>query len=293
MFQLFNRLVAPLAVCALSATIHWAGTARAADPVPVQPSTVTVSYPTESGPASYSGNRGYTGLFPTNLGGAPNIGVFNDYNVFSFRDRVQDTGVHPNVIGPNETTISHALYKVTSSGQFNNDGEYFPGITKDGDITISITDQKFDRPVNVARNTFLLHALWDEAQFTQLEHPYHHGHNAHTAVDPFRDFDEFFSPYAAFADLPESNYTLGTIAPIITGEGTDTLNVSVTFPYHMLMHLEEEMMHAPPAGLPAPHGFLEPYHIHIEYAVYPVPEPSALALVALGALAVARRRRRV
>ena len=268
-----------------------ASAARASAPVPIGPSDVTVSYPTDSGPASFTDSLSYTGTNPldaSNLGGAPNIGAFNSQSVFAWRNRVQP--FHPNVIGANETVISHAFFKITPNGLPNNAGDFFPGISEDAEITISIMNQQFDQPVFVREDTFLLHTLWDIEQADQLEHPYHHAHNVHSATDPFRDFADFFSPVAAFADLPEPNYTLGTVTPVITGEGTDTLNVSLTLPYHMLMHLSEMGHEPPPAGLPAPHGFLEPFHIHFEYVV--VPEPSALALLAVGAMAVARRRRR-
>jgi hypothetical protein len=265
--------------------------ARAAAPLPVADGHVQLSYPTDAGPLSYQGDRPFLGanpFVPTNLDGAPNIGLFNSRAVFAWRNRVAD--FHPHVIAADETVISHAFFKINPQNQQNNGGEFFPGIMEDGHITIQ-ANMQFDQPVFVEENTFLMHVLWDIDQTEQLDHPYHHEHNCHSMTDPFRDFADFFSPAAAFADHPEPNYTLGTVNPVIAGEGTDTLSVNFTFPYHMLMHLSEMGHMPPPAGLPAPHGFLEPFHIHFEYVVKSVPEPSILAILTLGGMAIARRRR--
>jgi len=269
-----------LAVLAMTAP----ATAR---PVPIGSSTTTVSYPTATGVVSYSGDRNYMGTGfsdATNLDGAPNIRTFNSANIYGRRTDLQAS--HPmfsHVLGPDESLLAHAFLKI------DNGAEYFPGLLPGSDVTVSVSNIRFNEPVTVDRSTFLFHTLWRADQADRLQHPYHHLHNLHTADAAFRDLDDFLAG-AIFSDTPEPNYLLGDTAPVFTGEGTETLGFSITFPYNFLKNLEEEGLHPPPAGLPAPGGFLEPYHIHFEYTV--VPEPGVLVLLALGLPVVHRAGRR-
>ena len=108
-------------------------------------------------------------------------------------------------------------------------------------------------------------------------------HNQNTGNDPFRDFEDFFP--LIFTDFP-INYELGSLsgdsAIEIFGDGTDTLGFAITFPYDRLRHFEDVDQEVPP-GLPAPFGYLEPFHFHLEFVVSTVPEP-ATALILLGGL---------
>jgi hypothetical protein len=84
------------------------------------------------------------------------------------------------------------------------------------------------------------------------------------------------------------NFMPAEISPIFTQNAPDTISVTFRFPYMMLEHLENNGAMAPD-GLPAPAGFLEPFHIHMEYLVAPEP---ASGLVMLAGMALLRRRRR-
>lgn len=276
-----------LLTCVL-ATVLVASNASAR-PVPIGTSSISVSYTTDAGLQTFSGSRNYLGVGPvsaTNLGAAPNITAFNSSNEFGRRVTISHNPQFANVFHSDETIITNAFFK--KLGQEGSD--FFPGITEDSNITVNITGEQFDRPVNVDTNTLLLHVLWND-QADQLNPPYHHLHNVHTYSANFRELDEFHQA-GELAEHPAANFALADkhIDWNITGEGTDTLSVSATFPYHLLRSLEEAGHggHAVPEGLPAPHGFLEPFHFHIEYAV--TPEPGALVMLAFGAWAVYRKR---
>jgi len=259
--------------------------ALAEPPVPMGTSTTTVSYQTAAGPVSFSDDRNYNGLTPSDatiLGGAPNIKSFNSANHFGRRTELAGSNpAYAHIIGPDETLLAHTFFKI------NNGNDYFPGIVAGSDLTVTVNNIRFAGPVTVVPSTFLFHTLWIDTQVDQLDHPYHHLHNLHTA-SPFRDSADFFDG-GLFSDFPEPNYTLANVSPMFTGNGTDTLGFSITIPYDPLRNLADEGHGHPPHGLPAPHGFLEPFHFHVEYVV--TPEPATFFLLAPVLLLFRRRNR--
>ena len=252
--------------------------ARAERPIPNGPATVMLGYETTSGPVSFSGLRNFEPDAEgpgdaTILGAAPNVRMFNSINSFGRRTALANSNpIFADVLGPDETLIAHAFFK---NVPFDVDEDFFPDIVEGADVSISIGPITFDHPVTVVDSTVLFHTLWNE-QADELEHPYHHLHNLHTAADPFRDFDDFVAG-GIFATFPENNFTLASITPTFTGNGTDTLMLNIDIPYDMLKNLEEKGHGKVPPGLPAPHGFLEPFHFHVEYVV--TPEPATLAML--------------
>lgn len=263
--------------------------AAVAGPTPIGASTTTISYTTDGGLVSFSGDRDYSGVGPVDasqLDGAPNIRTFNSANAFGRRTFVSNQGPQfADVIRPNETAMAHAFFKIPA----NLSSDYFPGITSDSMITIQVDGIMFDQPVMVSDETVMLHTLFSGDQVDQLSQPYFDLHNHHISDSAFRDFDDFVST-GVFSTFPQDNFVLDSSDLVIefTGEGTNELNVSVSFPYALLEHGEESGQSVP-NGLPAPHGFLEPFHFHIEYAV--TPEPATL-LMLLPAAAIGMRRRR-
>ena len=277
-------------VMVLVALTQLAGVARADRPQPIGQSTITVMYETAGGMEMYSGSRNYTGTGPvsaTNLGSAPNIAAFNSANEFGRRMNVSRSPLYPHVLHPNETAITHAFFKKAG----NEDAEFFPGIMEDGHVMISVENIQFDRAVAVDMDTLLLHTLWNDQNDMQ-DMPYHHMHNLHTATEPFRELDDFLA-FGEFVNHPAPNYLLANpdIEWSVMGNGTDTLSIMASVPYHALRNLEDLHHHGDrgiPDGLPAPHGFLEPFHFHIEYTV--TPEPATLALLLVGGGWLLRRR---
>ncbi len=284
------------AVCAVTAASPAAAMAK---PHPVGTAVTTVTYDTAGGPVSFSETFGFVetgaGLDDIrNIGQAPNVGGFIAVDALGRRSNV--ALIDPAVQGANETLMRHGFYKADPNNQMQRGDDFFPGINVDGDLTLSVTGITFDQPVQVQPNTFLLHMLWDIDQVDQLgvddqgvPRTYVHPHIHHT-VAPFRDVDSFFlgaSP--TFSDVPVSNYVLGDVTPVIQQTAPDTINIEVTFPYRLLTHLEDDGLGIP-AGvdLPAPGGFLEPFHLHFEYLV--IPEPASLLLLAGGAGLLFRRR---
>ncbi len=259
-------------------------------PVPVGESTVTVEYETAAGPVSFQGNRDYLGdaVGPGNatvLGAAPNIAAFNSVNSFGRRTALANTNpVFADVLGPEESLVAHAFFK-NVPGQTND--AFFSNIVEDGDVTITVEGIQFDRPVSVVEETFLMHVLWNGDQADQLNPPYINVHNHHTGSASFRDEADFLAG-GIFSEFP-ANTTFGTVAPVFEQIDPSTLGFSITIPYSMLRHLEDQGQSVP-AGLPGPQGFLEPFHFHFEYVV--VPEPGTLVLLLGGVLVVRRRARR-
>ena len=274
-----RRFVHSTLVVACALTFVPSGVLLASGPMPMGPGTTTISYQTDAGPVSVSGSRDFNGAGPTDattLIGSDNIRIFNSFNSFGRRMIV------PGAVGPDESVISHAFYKT------NNDGVYFPGLVAGGEIRLDFENLQFDRPTTIEESTIMLHALWSAEQVDLIDDYYIHLHNHHTARGAFREVDDFNG--LIFFDLPQPNYVLGDadLQWEIVGNGTDTLSMSVTFPYTMLANMEEDGQVFSP-GLPAPQGFLEPFHFHIEYVA--TPEPVSLALLGVGGLLVLRRRR--
>lgn len=114
----------------------------------------------------------------------------------------------------------------------------------------------------------MVHKMWDADQVDWLYYFYINVHNHDTGTDPFRDFDDFFP--LVFMNLPSSNYDLGVLTGPrgieVFGDGTDTLGFRITIPYQNLRHFEDVDQQVP-VGLPAPFGFLEPFHFHVEFVV--------------------------
>lgn len=262
------------------------GSTALAGPIPVGESTVTVSYPTDTGNDSFSTDRDFRGTFFPDalpLGDAPNIKMFQAVNAYGRRVNVQSQ--FPQVVGDNESVVAHSFVKI------DNNGDYFPGIPADGAVSVRIDNIHFGEPVHLDESTFLLHTFWDLNQSDQLMHFYDHPHNLHTLTDPFRNEEEFHMAHEIVTD-PAPHHVFGDLAPFttITGQDTDTLSILVEIPYPMFKHLHEEGQMVP-EGLPAPHGFLEPFHFHLEYVVATVPEPGTMILLATAATALWLRRR--
>ncbi len=283
-----------ISVVALTLTTILCGSAAAGTaPMPVGTHDVIVSYETTSGPVSFSGARDYSGVGPTdatNLGAAPNIRAFGSVNSFG-RRTVVDL-FDPAALGDDEALLAHAFFKIAIAD------DYFPDILPGSDVTITFEGITFDQPVGVNGNTLMLHMLWNADQADQLPEPYInlHGHNMQSTS--FRDFDSFVTA-GVFADFPTPNYAGGTITASIVFSNQQTYDISLTFPYAMIEHFEETGQSVP-GGLPAPQGYLEPFHFHLEYVVAAagdVPTVSeiglagmCLLLVLAGGLVIARRR---
>src|SRR5262249_54952779 len=135
-------------------------------------------------------------------------------------------------------------------------------------ITIELTHAHFDEPVHLKRSTFLMHKFWDADQVDRLTNFYINLHNYALSTDIWRDTAIFFPN--VFTDFPVPNYRLGELTTLgrvdIEGDQTDVVSLHFTVPYHSLRHYEEQGQVVPP-GLPAPFGFLEPFHFHFEFIV--------------------------
>ena len=268
-------------------------TAAVAGPVPIENSNITVSYTTTTGNVSFSGSRDFSGTGPfdaTALGAAPNIRAFNSagdgVGVFGRRAAgvLLNNPAHQNVLRDGESLVSHAFFKA-DPGQ-----EYFPGLIQDGNVTVSIDNIRFAEPVQLQEDTLMFHVKWND-QVNELDPSYIQTDDHHTFADSFRDMTNF-QQVGLFTSFPTPNYVLGNdaIGWTINGDGTDTLSIEAVVPYSVFRNLEEALeAREVPGGLPAPQGFLEPFHFHIEYAV--VPEPGTLGLLAMGGLVMLRRRR--
>lgn len=245
-----------------------------AQPIPIGESTVTVAYPTTGGSESFSADRDFRGTyFPDALplDDAPNIKMFQAVNAYGRRVNVSNQ--FPDVIGDNESVVAHGFLKI------DNNGDYFPGIPADGTVSVRIENIRFSEPVHLDESTFLFHTFWDLNQSDRLDRFYDHPHNLHTLTDAFRNEEEFRMAHE-IVENPAPHHVFGDLGPLvtITGQDTDTLSILVEIPYEMFKHLHEEGQMVPD-DLPAPHGFLEPYHFHLEYVVAAVPEPGSLILL--------------
>jgi len=261
--------------------------AAQAGPVPIDDALITVSYPTADGlTASFSGSRDFAGVGPTDatvLGGAPNIRAFNSagdsLGVFGRRTAavLLTNPAHQDVILPGESLITHAFFKT------DNNDVFFPDLADGGSVRVAVDDIHFAEPVHVVLDSLMLHVKWS-GQADSLPSPYIQLDDHHTYSETFRDFDDFRQT-GLFTTFPTPNYVLGNdlIGWTISGDGTDTLSIEAVIPYDVFRNLEESVPgQTVPPGLPAPQGFLEPFHFHIEYLV--VPEPITLVLLAAGGL---------
>lgn len=263
-------------------------TVVSAGPVVTGSSSVGISYQTTSGAASFSGSRDFLGSIPgAPLGG--NIRAMNSINDFGRRTALTNNPAFAHVLGPNETLISHAFFKMDAGTAFFPDLD-FAG--KDGaSITINIGTMHFDQPVDVDFDTLMLHTKWND-QVSILSSPYVALDDHFTVTPSFRDVDTFLQA-GMFSTFPVPNFSTDSpgIDLLFTGLGTDTLSLELTFSYDLLKNLEEFGQNAGDlAGLPSPQGFLEPFHFHIEYVV--TPEPTSAALLLTGLIVGFRRRRR-
>lgn len=272
-----------------------------AGPQPIGNATVTVSYPMMGG-GTYTAvePRNFNGTNPsdaTNFGPAPtNMSMFNSVDVFGRRAHVAQ--IFPDVIAPSESLLTFSWYKIANSA------DLFPDIAHDATVTIKVEGIQFAEPVRFHVDTYLFHNLWDPQQFETailrgLFETNMHGHYFHTLTNPFRDTAKFQQVPGEFSpDGQMVHQTFGSIAPMITllGDGTDTLGFIAEIPYSLFAHPHEGHngghQHGDPyEGLPAPHGFLEPYHFHFETLVSAVPEPASLLLLTLGGLTALRRKK--
>ncbi|RJP37061.1 MAG: hypothetical protein C4547_06385 [Phycisphaerales bacterium] len=237
--------------------------ARGERPTPIGTARTTLTYMTHSGPRVLTGEVDFNGRGPRDAvqlsPDDENIHYMNSYNAFG--RRLLAIGA----LYDNESLISHSFFKETLETRRLKD--YFADIKAGSAITVEVRDIKFDRRVEFQMDTFMMHKLWDIDQMDQLPDPYIQFYNHDTASRAFRDLDAFFPN--VFSDSPP-NYRLGTLLESgkieVAGGGTTSLSVRITIPYAIFKHFEERGQKAPP-GLPAPYGFLEPWHFHIEYAV--------------------------
>lgn len=291
------KIMNVLACCVLAASLV---PPALAGPMPIGEATVTVSYQTMSG-GTYTAieSRNFNGTNPsdaTAFGDASNMSMFSSVNVFGRRAHVAQ--IFPEVIAPSESLLTFSWYKL------NTGADYFPDIAHDATVTVKVEGIKFSEPVTFHRDTYLFHNLWDSQQFETailrgLFETDMHGHYFHTLTDPFRDTDKFQQVPGEFSPPGEMEHqSFGDLAPYISlqGDGTDTISFVAEIPYMMFAHPHEghgdHMGGDPYEGLPAPHGFLEPYHFHFETLVSAVPEPATLTLLAIGSCALAGRRSR-
>ncbi len=299
----FGTTRACASAAALTLLAAFAGQTVIAQPIPVGTSTITMTYETTAGEVSFSGDRDYLPgaggpSDATALGDAPNIRAFNSVNSFGRRAFLANSNpVFAGVLRDDESLIAHAFFKnvPTDIGE-----DFFPDLVTGGSLTVTVGPINFAEPVRIDPTTVMLHALWSANQADQLPLLYINLHNHHTESTAFREFDDFING-GVFSNFPVANYVLGDLAVTVGGNGTTSLNLSITIPYTMLENLEETGQVVPP-GLPAPQGFLEPFHFHIEYTVAPTPlagVPAAsfwstmalIAIVAAGATISLRRAR--
>lgn len=255
-----------------SATALAIATGASAGPAPIASSHVTVSYKTTA--TELSGDRDFAGGVPGTPLDAPftNVRAMNSINDFGRRTALLSNPSFADALGPDESLISHAFFKKLPEGFGLED--FFPNLDFTSEetsrITVRVDAIHFDEPVDVRMNTVMLHVKWND-QVAQLSKPYV-GLDDHFTVTPvFRD-QNHFEAAGIFASFPAPNFVINSpdVDIVFGGLGTDTLSLEVSFPYRLLKNLEEMGQNTPPPALPAPQGFLEPFHFHIEYVVAPI-----------------------
>lgn len=280
---MFNRSIGLFAVCLMALL---SSAALATGPTPIGEADITFSYPMMDGMTySVSDSMDFSGVGHEDavpLGGNHQLSFFNSANNFGARN------FYPDAIGDNETVIAHAMFK----GHDTHDDVYFHDMDVSGAVTLEVANIQFDQPTWILEDTLMLHKMWDADQVDQLPNFYINVSNYESLQDPFRDSDAFFPLH--FTDFPEPNYDFGGLAEhggivSISGQGTTSLTLSVTIPYSMFRNFEDVDQDVPD-HLPAPAGYLEPFHFHVEYVVSSVPEPASLCLLLAATPLVLRRR---
>lgn len=272
-------------LCTVAAVLMVA-TASATAPKVVGTSMTTVTYDqVGAGTASFSrelDHLGSTIADATSLTGATNIGAFNAVDTLGRRTVVRNNG-NPQAQTANESLMRHGVYKIDANDNPNRASDFFANVDVNGNVTYSVENIKFDQPVTVIPETFLLHVLFDNDQIDSLgpQRAYTTPHN-HYLAENFRDFDSFFGVGLPFTDAPTPNYIENAVTPVIEQIAADEISVSVTFPYALLQHLQDDGQGVP-GNQPGPGGFLEPFHFHMEYLVTPEPT-TALLLLSAGLL---------
>jgi len=273
-----------LAVSLVAAAVSLA---HATGPLPINNANISVSWETGAGTETVAGVADYSGTSPADaseLEPGSNIRYVGGANVLAKR-------VIAGAFGPDESVLYHGFFK-----PFPFTTDWFDGIAPDGNVTFEVQNIQFAEPVVLQTDTFLWHKRWDADQADQLSPGYIHVDNLDTGPAPFRDLAEFQNTVPPiFASNPD-NFTVGTLSGAnaleVFGQGTNTVGWRITVPYALFEHLENAGQ-TTPGDLPAPHGFLEPFHFHFEMAVARVPEPATgLMLLAGGLITIRRRTRR-
>lgn len=255
--------------------------AVAAGPIPLGEADVTFSYMSDTGMRVLNSSVDYSGVDSGDvipLGGSSEIGYFNSLNLFGRRPLIDGA------IRDNESLLTHAFFKPNTDHSV----DFFDGIVADTSVTLEVRNIQFAEPVWIQHDTVMMHKLWDVDQVDLLPNFYINVHNQDTETDPFRDSDDFFP--LVFNNFPRPNYDLAALSDFeVFDDGTHTIGFRITVPYSRLRNFEDVGQSVPP-GLPAPHGFLEPFHFHVEFAVSNVPEPATAMLLLTGLSFIFRRR---
>lgn len=193
------------------------------------------------------------------LDGDHHINCFFSVNAFGIRPDVRGAIDH------HEALLAFAFFK----DHMDHSHDYFHDIaSEDTIITVEISDIHFAEPVTVVGSTGLMHRFWDADQVDQLDDFYINLHGHGLSTDIWRDFNLFFPN--PFTNFPVPNYALGEMTTAMSveveGSGTEVVTLRFAFPYRLFKHYEEQGQMVPP-GLPAPFGYLEPFHFHFEIAV--------------------------
>lgn len=192
----------------------------------------------------------------TPLDGDDNINCFFSVNAFGIRQDIRGG------LADHEALIAFTFFK----DHMDHSRNFFSDIaSEDTIITVEITGIQFAEPVTLVGSTFLMHRFWDADQVDQLDNFYINLHNYGLSTDLWRDIELFFPN--PFTDFPVPNYRPGEMTTAMSvdvqGSATDNISLTFAFPYKLFKHYEETGQTVPP-GLPAPFGYLEPFHFHFE-----------------------------